>query len=344
MGNCPEDRERVSQFAPAGGVHKGKGGNGEEDSLTRALVTGGAGFLGSWLCELLINKGYEVVCLDNMSSGRRKNVEHLEGKIEVVEGDVTNPPPLPKADIIFHLASRASPVDFREHAIEILLANSAGTLRMLELAEKWGARFVFASSSEVYGNPLQHPQTEEYWGNVNPIGVRSCYDEGKRFGEALCMAYHRRKGLDVRIARIFNTYGPRMRKDDGRVISNFVVHALQGKPLTVYGDGTQTRSFCYVEDLVEGLFRLGEAEVSGEVFNLGNPAEVTILELARLVKRLTGTTSDIVFLPKPPDDPTRRRPDISKAKRLLNWEPKIPLEEGLKRTIEYFKATLLKLQ
>jgi nucleoside-diphosphate-sugar epimerase len=309
--------------------------------LTRVLVTGGAGFLGSWLCELLVNRGYEVVCLDNMSSGRRKNVEHLEGKIEVIEGDVTNPPPLPKADIIFHLASRASPVDFREHAIEILMANSVGTLRMLELAEKWGARFVFASSSEVYGNPLQHPQTEEYWGNVNPIGVRSCYDEGKRFGEALCMAYHRVKGLDVRIARIFNTYGPRMRPDDGRVISNFIVQALKNEPITVYGDGTQTRSFCYVEDLVEGLARLGlKEEITGVVVNLGNPEERTILEIAELVKSLTGASSSIIFLPKPEDDPRRRKPDIRRAMNLLGWEPKTTLEEGLTKTIEYFRKIL----
>jgi len=306
----------------------------------RALVTGGAGFLGSWLCELLVRRGYEVTCLDNLSSGRLRNVKHLEGKIEVVEGDVVDPPPLGRAEIIFHLASRASPVDFREHALEILTANSIGTLRMLQLAERWGARFVFASSSEVYGNPLQHPQREDYWGNVNPIGPRSCYDEGKRFGEALCMAYHRKKGVDVRIARIFNTYGPRMRKDDGRVISNFVVQALEGKPLTVYGDGTQTRSFCYVRDLVEGLLRLGEADVSGEVFNLGNPQEATILELAQIVKRLTGTNSEILFLPKPPDDPQRRKPDISKARKLLGWEPKTSLEEGLRKTVEYFKSEL----
>jgi len=306
----------------------------------RALVTGGAGFLGSWLCELLVQRGYEVTCLDNMSSGRRENVKHLKGKIKVVEGDVTDPPPLQKAGIIFHLASRASPVDFKEHALEILTANSIGTLRMLQLAEKWRARFVFASSSEVYGNPLQHPQREDYWGNVNPIGPRSCYDEGKRFGEALVMAYHRGKGVDVRIARIFNTYGPRMRRDDGRVVSNFVVQALEGKPLTVYGDGTQTRSFCYVEDLVEGLLRLGEADVSGEVFNFGNPAEISILELARLVKRLTGATSKIVFLPKLRDDPAKRRPDISKARELLKWGPKIPLEEGLRKTIDYFRANI----
>jgi len=306
----------------------------------RVLVTGGAGFLGSWLCELLVRRGYEVTCLDNLSSGRLRNVKHLEGKIEVVEGDVVDPPPLGRAEIIFHLASRASPVDFREHALEILAANSIGTLRMLQLAERWGARFVFASSSEVYGNPLQHPQREDYWGNVNPIGLRSCYDEGKRFGEALCMAYHRKKGVDVRIARIFNTYGPRMRKDDGRVISNFVVQALEGKPLTVYGDGTQTRSFCYVRDLVEGLLRLGEADVSGEVFNLGNPQETTILELAQIVKRLTGTNSEILFLPKPPDDPQRRKPDISKARKLLGWEPKTSLEEGLRKTVEHFKSEL----
>jgi len=306
----------------------------------RALVTGGAGFLGSWLCELLVQRGYEVTCLDNMSSGRRRNIEHLKGKIEVVEGDVTDPPPLQRAEIIFHLASRASPADFKEHALEILAANSIGTLKMLQLAEKWGARFVFASSSEVYGNPLQHPQREDYWGNVNPIGPRSCYDEGKRFGEALAMAYHRKKGVDVRIARIFNTYGPRMRKDDGRVISNFVVQALKGKPLTVYGDGTQTRSFCYVQDLVEGLLRLGEANVSGEVFNLGNPHEITIFELAQFVKQVTGTSSEIVFLPKPSDDPQRRKPDISKARELLGWEPKTSLEEGLKKTVHYFKSEL----
>jgi nucleoside-diphosphate-sugar epimerase len=323
-------------------VHKRKRGNGEEDALTRVLVTGGAGFIGSWLCELLVNKGYEVVCLDNMSSGRKKNVEHLEGKIDVVEGDVANPPTLPKAEIIFHLASRASPVDFKEHAIEILKANSLGTLRMLELAEKWGARFVFASSSEVYGNPLQHPQTEDYWGNVNPTGVRSCYDEGKRFGEALCMAYHRTYSLDVRVARIFNTYGPRMRPDDGRVISNFIVQALKNEPITVYGDGKQTRSFCYVEDLVEGLVRLGLKEgINGAVVNLGNPEEITVLEIAELVKSLTGASSHIIFLPKPEDDPQRRKPDIRKAKNLLGWEPEIALEKGLIKTIEYFREQIL---
>jgi nucleoside-diphosphate-sugar epimerase len=304
----------------------------------RALVTGGAGFLGSWLCELLVRRGYEVTCLDNLSSGRLRNVKHLEGKIEVVEGDVVDPPPLGRAEIIFHLASRASPVDFREHALEILAANSIGTLRMLQLAERWGARFVFASSSEVYGNPLQHPQREDYWGNVNPIGPRSCYDEGKRFGEALCMAYCRTRGLDVRIGRIFNTYGPRMRPDDGRVISNFIVQALRNEPITVYGDGKQTRSFCYVEDLVEGLARLGTREgIKGTVVNLGNPEERTILEIAGLVKSLTGSSSPIVFLPKPEDDPQRRRPDIGKAKSLLGWKPKISLEEGLVKTIEYFQ-------
>ena len=309
--------------------------------MTRVLVTGGAGFLGSWLCELLVSRGYAVVCLDNMSSGRRKNVEHLEGKIEVVEGDVANPPTLPRAEIIFHLASRASPADFKEHAIEILKANSLGTFRMLELAEKWGARFVFASSSEVYGNPLQHPQTEEYWGNVNPIGVRSCYDEGKRFGEALCMAYYRTHGLDVRVARIFNTYGPRMRPGDGRVISNFIVQALKNEPITVHGDGKQTRSFCYVEDLVEGLARLGLKEgIEGTVVNLGNPEERRILEVAELVKSLTRSSSRIIFIPKPEDDPQKRRPDIGRAKNLLGWEPKIPLEEGLIKTIEYFRKRL----
>ena len=307
----------------------------------RALVTGGAGFLGSWLCELLVQQGYEVTCLDNMSSGRRENIEHLREKIEVIEGDVIDPPSLQKVDVIFHLASRASPIDFKEHALEILMANSLGTLKMLQLAERWEARFVFASSSEVYGNPLQHPQREDYWGNVNPVGLRSCYDEGKRFGEALCMAYYRRKGVDVRIARIFNTYGPRMRPDDGRVISNFVVQALKNEPLTVYGDGQQTRSFCYVEDLIEGLVKLGTREgIKGEIVNLGSTEERTVLEIANLVKRLVGSSSPIVFLPRTEDDPQRRRPDIKKAKDLLDWKPKTALEEGLAKTIQYFRTRL----
>lgn len=300
------------------------------------LVTGGSGFIGSWLCERLVRDGYRVTCIDNLSSGRKGNVDHLNA--EFVEHDVRQALEL-KADYVFHLASRASPTDFKEHSTDILLTNSLGTYNMLQLSKQNRARFLLASTSEVYGEPLQHPQNENYWGNVNPIGPRSCYDESKRFAEALAMSAMR-DGLDVRIARIFNTYGERMRSDDGRVIPNFVGQAMRNQPITVYGDGTQTRSFCYVSDMVDGLMRLMFGEgLTGEVINLGNPNEITVLQLAQTVKRLMHARSEIVFGPLPQNDPTRRRPDITKARKLLNWQPQTGLEEGLTKTIEYYRQT-----
>ena len=304
----------------------------------RALVSGGAGFLGSWLCQRLVEEGYEVVCLDNLSSGKRENIASLE--VEFIEHDIQKPLEL-EADYIFHLASRASPLDFEEYALDILLANSWGTYNMLKLAQRNNARFLIASSSEVYGNPLRHPQDEGYWGNVNPIGPRSCYDEAKRFSEALTLAFHRKHGLDVRIARIFNTYGERMRPDDGRVIPGFINQALKNEPLTVHGDGTQTRSFCYISDMVEGLMKLMfAAGMSGEVVNLGNPNEVRVLDVAMLVKGLTASASEITFKPLPQDDPLRRKPDIARARERLGWQPEVELERGLNLVIEYFKAML----
>ena len=300
------------------------------------LVTGGAGFIGSWLCERLVQDGYTVTCLDNLSSGRRRNLEHLN--VEFIEDDVRRPLDL-KVDYVFHMASRASPVDFKEHSTDILLTNSLGTYNVLQLSQQNRARFLLASTSEVYGDPVQHPQNEDYWGNVNPIGPRSCYDESKRFAEALTMSAMR-DGLDIRIARIFNTYGERMRGDDGRVIPNFIGQAMGNQPITVYGDGSQTRSFCYVSDMVDGLVRLmfGD-DLTGEVVNLGNPNETTILQLAQLVRQLTNSRSEIVFRPLPQNDPSRRKPDITRAQKRLTWQPKIGLEDGLRRTIEYYRET-----
>ena len=301
-------------------------------TANRVVVTGGAGFIGSWLCERLVRDGYRVICIDNVSSGRKRNLEHLD--VEFMEHDVRQPLEL-KVDYVFHLASRASPVDFRDHPTEILLTNSLGTYNLLQLSKQNRARFLLASTSEVYGEPLRHPQDEEYWGNVNPIGPRSCYDESKRFAEALTMSTMQ-DGLDVRIARIFNTYGGRMRSDDGRVIPNFVGQAMANQPMTIYGDGTQTRSFCYVSDMVDGLTKLMFGnDLTGEVINLGNPNEMTVLQLAHMVRQLTHSRSEIVFGPLPHNDPTRRRPDITKAKQRLNWQPDTGLEEGLARTIEY---------
>ncbi|MEW6592545.1 MAG: UDP-glucuronic acid decarboxylase family protein [Candidatus Hadarchaeota archaeon] len=306
-----------------------------------AVVTGGAGFIGSWVCERLLDQGVGVICVDNISSGNKKNIAHLQSKdgFGFMEHDVREQLDIKgPVNYIFDLASRASPVDFEEHAVEILMTNSMGAKNSLDLAKKKNARFLLASSSEVYGEPLEHPQKETYWGNVNPNGIRSPYDESKRFAEALAMAYFRRHGVDVRIARIFNTYGPRMRKDDGRVIPNFANQALRGKPITVYGKGAQTRSFCYVTDLVDGLLMMMfKGGLAGEVANIGNPREVKVLEVARLVKKITGSKSEVVFKPLPMDDPSRRRPDISKAKKLLGWEPTVPLEAGLRQTIEYFR-------
>ena len=310
-------------------------------SKTVAVVTGGAGFIGSWVCDRLCADGLNVVCVDNIGSGSLRNIGHLlKGKnFRLVRQDVGKPLDIPgSVDFVFHLASRASPVDFHDYAVEILMTNSLGTKNALDLARKKRARFLVSSSSEVYGDPLEHPQRETYRGNVSTTGPRSPYDESKRFSEALTFAYLRNYGSDVRVARIFNTYGPRMRRDDGRVIPNFATQALKNRPITVYGDGSQTRSFCYVEDLVEGLMRLMFKDgISGEIVNLGNPKEVTVLEVAELVKRMTNSRSRIVFKALPKDDPARRRPDISRAKEILGWSPKVPLKEGLQKTIEYFR-------
>jgi nucleoside-diphosphate-sugar epimerase len=310
----------------------------------RVLVTGGAGFIGSFLCETLLEKDYDVMCLDNLSTGKKSNVEHLlkNPKFKFLEHDVTKPIDL-KTNFIFHLASPASPIDYQKLPIETSMANSIGTYNMLQIAKKNEARLLLASTSEVYGDPIEHPQKETYWGNVNPFGIRSCYDESKRFAEALTMSFYRKHNLDVRIARIFNTFGPRMRLDDGRVIPNFIIESLTEKPITVYGDGKQTRSFCYISDMIEGLLKLMfKDNLSGEVINLGNPEERTILDVAALIKEMTNSNSEITFKPLPKDDPTRRKPDITKARKLLGWEPKIDFAKGLKETIEWFKGELKK--
>jgi len=304
------------------------------------LIAGGAGFLGSHLADRLLADGAEVLVLDNFVTGSRENLTHLAGnsRFRLIEQDVLQPVTVrEKLDGVLHLASPASPVDYLRLPVETLLVGSVGTLRLLDLAKEHGARFLLASTSEVYGDPEEHPQPESYWGNVNPIGPRSVYDESKRFAEALTMAYHRSRGVDVRIARIFNTYGPRMRFDDGRVVSNFVVQALDGAPLTVYGDGSQSRSFCYVDDLIEGLVRLYHGD-RGEPVNLGNDGEFTVLELAELVRKILGSDAPLVREPLPVDDPRQRRPDLTVAKRVLDWSPRVRLEEGLRRTIEDFRA------
>ena len=313
----------------------------------KCLVAGGAGFIGSHLCEVLLDRGNEVFCVDNFITGSRKNIEHF-GKnplFHLIEWDVIKPFDKSLQSIInslqsiYHLASPASPIQYQKYPIETLLVNSVGTHNLLDLAKENGAKFLYASSSEIYGNPQQHPQRESYWGNVNPIGVRSCYDEGKRFGEALVMAHIRKYDLDGRISRIFNTYGPRMEKNDGRAISNFINQAIENRPITVYGDGSQTRSFCYVSDLVNGLMILMEEEKArGEIFNLGNPEEHTILDIAKKIKQLTASPSEIKFTDLPEDDPTRRQPDITRAKKILGWQPKVALNDGLNKTIAYFKS------
>ena len=305
----------------------------------RVLVTGAAGFLGSHLCDRLLAQGYRVVGMDNFLTGNSANLAHLRSHpdFQLVLHDVTNFIELEgPLDAVLHFASPASPVDYLEHPIPTLKVGSLGTHKALGLAKAKGARFLLASTSEVYGDPLVHPQPESYWGNVNPVGPRGVYDEAKRFAEALTMAYHRYHGVDTRIVRIFNTYGPRMRPHDGRVVSNFIVQALHGEPLTVYGDGSQTRSFCYVDDLVTGivlLFERGDADPT----NLGNPHEFTVRELAALVLKLTGSRSEIVERPLPVDDPRVRQPDIGRVRETLGWEPKVGLEEGLRRTIDYFR-------
>jgi UDP-glucuronate decarboxylase len=303
----------------------------------RILVTGGAGFIGSHLCDRLIGDGYEVICLDNFFTGRRENILHLldNHRFELLRHDVIEPILL-EVDQIYNLACPASPIHYQYNPVKTVKTNVMGTLNMLGLAKRVHARILQASTSEVYGDPLEHPQTESYWGNVNPIGLRSCYDEGKRVAETLMMDYHRQDGVDTRIARIFNTYGPRMLENDGRVVSNFIGQALRGNPLTVYGDGKQTRAFCYVEDLVDGLVRLMNAADLFEPVNVGNPGEFTINELATEVKALCESTVSIRHEPLPSDDPRQRKPDITRARELLGWEPTVPLREGLERTIADF--------
>ncbi len=307
----------------------------------RVLVTGGAGFIGSHLSEFLLDRGCEVVCLDNLLTGATDNIDRLRSpRFTFIKHDVTSyiyvAGPL---DHVLHFASPASPVDYQQLPIPTLKVGALGTHKALGLAKAKQARFLLASTSEVYGDPLVHPQREDYWGNVNPVGPRGVYDEAKRFAEAMTMAYHRYHGLDTRIVRIFNTYGPRMRMNDGRAIPNFIRQALLGEPLTVYGDGSQTRSFCYVSDLVEGIWRLMQAPVH-EPVNLGNPQEMTLLELAKRILRLTGSASPIVFMPLPMDDPRVRQPDITRAQRLLGWEPGVDVDEGLRKTIEWSRAVL----
>jgi UDP-glucuronate decarboxylase len=304
----------------------------------RVLVTGGAGFLGSHLCDRLIEQGHDVICLDNYFTGSKKNVEHLisNPSFELIRHDVTEPILLEVARI-YNLACPASPMHYQYNPVKTIKTSILGAVNMLGLAKRVKARILQASTSEVYGNPSVHPQTEEYWGNVNPIGIRSCYDEGKRVAETLFMDYHRQNKVDIRIVRIFNTYGPRMHPNDGRVVSNFIVQALQNKDITVYGDGSQTRSFCFVSDLMEAIMRIMEQTDYNLPINIGNPGEFTILELAEKVIKLTGSKSKIIHEPLPSDDPKQRKPDISKAKKILNWEPSVNLEEGLKKTIEYFR-------
>jgi dTDP-glucose 4,6-dehydratase len=304
----------------------------------RALVTGGAGFLGSHLCDALLAEGNCVIAVDNLLTGRKSNLEHLhnEPRFEFVQLNINEPFDCGKVNYVFHFASPASPVDYAQHGVETLKVGSFGTFHALDIARKYDAKYLVSSTSECYGDPLEHPQPETYWGNVNPIGPRSVYDEAKRFTEAATMAHYRYYRVDTRIARIFNTYGPRMQLNDGRVIANFMKQALRGEDLTVYGDGNQTRSFCYVSDQIEGLLRLAKSSEHLPV-NIGNAVEFTILECARRVLAVTGSKSKIRHEPLPQDDPKQRRPDLSKAKALLGWEPKVDLEAGLRLSLEYFK-------
>jgi UDP-glucuronate decarboxylase len=308
----------------------------------RILVTGGAGFIGSHLCERLLGEGEEVLCLDNFFTGRRENILHLLNNphFELIRHDVTLPILL-EVDQIYNLACPASPVHYQYNPVKTVKTNVLGAINMLGLAKRVRARILQASTSEVYGDPLIHPQTEDYWGHVNPVGVRSCYDEGKRIAETLMTDYHRQNKVDIRIARIFNVYGPRMLENDGRVVSNFIVQALRGEPLTLHGEGEQTRSFCYVDDLIEGLIRLMNKERLHEPINLGNPEEVTIKQLAEEVIRICGSESKFTHLPLPADDPQQRRPDITKAQTLLGWKPTRPLHDGLERTVADFEPRIL---
>jgi dTDP-glucose 4,6-dehydratase len=310
-------------------------------SPERALVTGGAGFLGSHLCDALLGEGWSVVVVDNLLTGRRSNLAHLrnDSRFEFVEKDICQPFDVGQVDYVFHFASPASPVDYTVHGIPTLKVGSLGTFHALDVAHKYNAKYLVSSTSECYGDPLEHPQKETYWGNVNSIGPRSVYDEAKRFTEAVTMAYHRYHKVDTRITRIFNTYGPRMQLNDGRVVPNFMKQALRGEDLTVYGDGSQTRSFCYVSDEIDGFVRLAKASEHLPV-NIGNPDEFTILECAEHVLKVTGSKSKISYEPLPQDDPKQRRPDITKARQLLGWEPKIALETGLRMSLDYFRTAL----
>jgi dTDP-glucose 4,6-dehydratase len=310
--------------------------------MGRALITGGAGFLGSHLCDLFLARGHEVVCMDNFLTGSPNNIKHLFGRdgFTFIKQDVTQyihiDGPL---DYVLHFASPASPIDYLEKPIQTLKVGSLGTHKTLGVAKDKGARYIIASTSEVYGDPLVHPQREEYWGNVNPVGPRGVYDEAKRFAESMTMAYHRFHGVETRIVRIFNTYGERMRVNDGRVVPAFISQALRNEPLTVFGDGSQTRSFCYVSDLIEGIYRLLMSD-EAQPTNIGNPSEMTVLQFAEVIQRLTGTSAPIEFRPLPEDDPKIRRPDITKARTLLKWEPVVRLEEGISRTIDYFRSVV----
>jgi UDP-glucuronate decarboxylase len=307
----------------------------------RILVTGGAGFIGSHLCERLLSEGHEVICLDNFFTGSKKNISGLftNPRFELIRHDITEPILL-EVERIYNLACPASPIHYQFNPVKTIKTSVMGTINMLGLAKRVRARILQASTSEVYGDPQVHPQSEEYWGNVNPIGIRSCYDEGKRVAETLMMDYHRQNGVDIRIIRIFNTYGPRMAVNDGRVVSNFIVQALRGEEITVYGEGMQTRSFCYVADLVDGMVRMMEQEGSTGPVNLGNPSETTILEFAQRIVAMTGSKSRIVFKTLPADDPKQRQPDIALAKEKLGWEPRVDVETGLKKTIDYFASLL----
>jgi len=310
--------------------------------MKRIIVTGGAGFLGSHLCEQLLNRGNEVICVDNFFTGTKKNIQHLFNNpyFEVIRHDITHPIFI-EADEIYNLACPASPIHYQYNAIKTIKTSVMGAINMLGLAKRIKAKILQASTSEVYGDPLQHPQKETYWGNVNPIGIRSCYDEGKRCAESLFINYYQQNNVKIKIVRIFNTYGPRMLPSDGRVVSNFIIQALQNNDITIYGDGTQTRSFCYVNDLIDAIIKMMDTpdNFTGPV-NLGNPNEFKIIDLANLIIKLTSSKSKIIFKQLPQDDPLRRNPDITLAKQTLNWEPKISLEEGIIKTIEYFKKVL----
>lgn len=311
-------------------------------SSKRILVTGGSGFLGSYLCEKLLERGEEVICMDNFFTGSKENIKHLIGdpNFEIIRKDVTEPIYI-EVDEIYNLACPASPIHYQKDPVQTVKTCVHGAINMLGLAKRTGAKILQASTSEIYGNPIIHPQVESYWGNVNPVGLRSCYDEGKRCAETLFHAYWLKYSMPIKIIRIFNTYGPRMHPQDGRVVSNFILQALKNEPITIYGDGSQTRSFCYRDDLIEGMIKMMETdkEVTGPI-NLGNPGEFTILQLAEMVKELTGSKSEIIFEPLPSDDPVQRKPDISKAKEILHWEPKVSLREGLLPTIGYFSSLL----